>query len=723
MRVTVRLFARLKDIAGAPELERDVPADATLADVWAQLAQGLSGDGPVPRYRCRARGTPSTRAWPTSSPMATRSRFCPRYRGDNGRKHLNAGLKPRRHSTKEHPRAPDSTREHPIPVISDKLKSVETRYNELATLLADPAVQSDAAKYRENAKALSELEPLVEKYREFVAVDQQLTEAQELLRGSDAEMAALAKEELKDLEPRHETLQAEIKVLLLPKDPNDEKNVLLEIRAGTGGDEAALFAGELYRMYSRYCEREGWKLDVMSLSDSVGGGVKEAIASIEGKGVYSRLKYESGVHRVQRVPATEASGRIHTSTATVAVLPEAEEVDIQILDKDVRIDTFCSSGPGGQSVNTTYSAIRLTHLPSGLVVSQQDEKSQIKNRQKAFKVLRARLYELEMRKQQDAIAKDRKSQVGMGDRSEKIRTYNYPQSRITDHRINFTTHQLFGVLNGDLDELLDAVISYYTAEQLKDAVRSVSLWQAVVAARERFIRAGIPPDQAAIDAEVLARHARGWDRATYLTRRDEATAPADAEAYDALVTRRERREPVAYITGVREFWNLEFAVTPAVLIPRPESEFIIEAALSRMRDTNRRWAIADIGTGSGCLAITLAHERPAAASDRHGHLAGGVGSGQRECPAPGRGRSGDLRADVAARRRAGSVRSDSGQPSLRAGIAPADPEPGRTGSRAGRRLVRQRGRRPGSGAGAPGAGALTPHTERRAVDGVRVLAR
>ena len=351
----------------------------------------------------------------------------------------------------------------------DKLLNVENKYDELMTKLGTAELQSDAAEYRRSAKTLSELEPLVQKFREYKAVDQDIKGAQELVNGSDAEMRELAREELKTLETRRDGLMQELKILLIPKDPNDEKNVILEIRAGTGGDEAALFAGDLFRMYSRYAERQGWRIEVMSTSESGTGGVKEVIASIEGRGVYSRLKYESGVHRVQRVPATEASGRIHTSTATVAVLPEAEEVDIQINEKDLRIDTFCSSGPGGQSVNTTYSAVRLTHLPTGLVVSQQDEKSQIKNRAKAMKVLRARLYEMEMRKQQEAMAKERRGQVGTGERSEKIRTYNFPQSRITDHRINFTTHRLHDVLEGDPGELVDQLTTFYNAEKLKEA--------------------------------------------------------------------------------------------------------------------------------------------------------------------------------------------------------------------------------------------------------------
>jgi peptide chain release factor 1 len=351
----------------------------------------------------------------------------------------------------------------------DKLTSVESRYTDLSTRLADPAVQADPSQYRTYAKALAEIEPLVERFRDFKAVLAEIAQAEELTTGGDADMRELAQEELRTLRARRDALEAELKVLLLPKDPNDERNVMLEIRAGTGGDEAALFAGELFRMYTRFAESQGWRVEVLSMNESGVGGLKEAIAMIEGRRVYSQLKYESGVHRVQRVPATEASGRIHTSTATVAVLPEAEEVDIQIDQKDLRIDTFCSSGPGGQSVNTTYSAVRITHIPTGLVVSQQDEKSQIKNKAKALKVLRSRLYEIEMQKQQDAIAKDRRSQVGTGERSEKIRTYNFPQSRITDHRINFTTHQLTNVLNGDLGELIEQVVSHFQSEQLKAA--------------------------------------------------------------------------------------------------------------------------------------------------------------------------------------------------------------------------------------------------------------
>ncbi len=353
----------------------------------------------------------------------------------------------------------------------DKLNGVESRYNELMGLVSDPGVQADQSEYRKHAKALAEIQPLVEKFREYKAVLTEIAEAQELVEGSegDAELRTLAEEELAALQTRRDALMGELKVLLLPKDPNDERNVVLEIRAGTGGDEAGLFASDLFRMYARFAENQGWKVEVLSSNETSVGAIKEIVALIEGRRVYSRLKYESGVHRVQRVPTTEASGRIHTSTATVAVLPEAEEVDIKIDAKDLRIDTFCSSGPGGQSVNTTYSAVRITHLPTGLMVSQQDEKSQIKNKAKAMKVLRSRLYEMELQRKQDEIAADRRTQVGSGERSEKIRTYNFPQNRVTDHRIGFTTHRLPAMLDGDLEEIIDTVVTHFQTEKLQDS--------------------------------------------------------------------------------------------------------------------------------------------------------------------------------------------------------------------------------------------------------------
>jgi peptide chain release factor 1 len=350
----------------------------------------------------------------------------------------------------------------------EKLDALENKYDELSGQLGAPEVLADQQRYTRVARQHRELEEVVAKYREYKSITQGLRETREMLETEeDAELVSLARAELAELEERLESVNAALKVLLLPKDPNDEKNVILEIRAGTGGDEATLFAAEIMRMYIRYSERQRWKVQVLSASESGIGGVKETILLIEGDRVYSKLKHESGVHRVQRVPQTEASGRIHTSAVTVAVLPEAEEVDIKIDPKDLRIDTFCSSGPGGQSVNTTYSAVRITHLPTNTVVSMQDEKSQIKNREKAMRVLRSRLLEMEESKQHEAIASERKSMVGSGDRSEKIRTYNFKENRITDHRIGFTVYQLDQFMDGNISELIDALVAHYQAEKLK----------------------------------------------------------------------------------------------------------------------------------------------------------------------------------------------------------------------------------------------------------------
>jgi len=351
---------------------------------------------------------------------------------------------------------------------AQRLNEIEIRFDELTRQMADPAVINDSDVYRKTAKQRSELEEMVSKYRDYKQISHNLEEGRLMLAESDPEMRQMAAEEVANLEPALARIEEELTILLLPKDPLDEKNVVLEIRAGAGGDEATLFAAEVFRMYSRYAEAQRWRVEVTSVSESAVGGLKEVIALVSGNRVYSHLKYESGVHRVQRVPETEQQGRVHTSAITVAVLPEADDVEIKIDPKDVRVDTFCSSGPGGQSVNTTYSAVRLTHLPTGLVVSCQDEKSQIKNRSKAERVLRSRLYEIELEKQREQIGAERRSMVGSGDRSEKIRTYNFPQNRVTDHRIGLTLHQLDLVIEGRLDPLINALTTYFQTEKLKE---------------------------------------------------------------------------------------------------------------------------------------------------------------------------------------------------------------------------------------------------------------
>jgi len=354
-------------------------------------------------------------------------------------------------------------------MIKGRLLGIEKRYNDLSMLLAKPEVLADQESYQRYAREHSSLTGIVDAFRAMEKIDLEIEEYKGALSGKDEELRELAKEEIPALEARREELAKALKVMLLPKDPNDEKSVILEIRAGAGGDESALFAAELFRMYSRYAEVMGWKVDVLSSNPTGLNGLKEIIAVIEGRGAYSRLKYESGVHRVQRVPETEASGRRHTSTATVAVLPEAEEVEVEIKPDELRVDTFRAGGHGGQNVNKVETAVRITHYPTGLVVSCQDEKSQHKNRQKAMKILMARILDLKIQEQQKRIAQDRKTQVGTGDRSEKIRTYNFPQNRVTDHRMGLTLYRLTEVLDGDLGELTDNIIAYYQTEALKSA--------------------------------------------------------------------------------------------------------------------------------------------------------------------------------------------------------------------------------------------------------------
>jgi peptide chain release factor 1 len=355
----------------------------------------------------------------------------------------------------------------------DKLQSLEQRYEDLGHQLGDQKAIADRSRYARLSRAFAELEPVVHKFRQYKDVLRQTGEARALAEmEGDEELRALARDELQALRQREQRLEEEMRLLLTPRDPNDDKDVIVEVRAGTGGEEAALFAAEIVRMYGRYADRNGWKVDTVDVSTTGLGGIKEAILNIRGDRVYSRLKFESGVHRVQRVPETEAAGRIHTSAVTVAVLPEAEEVEVAIdEDKDLRIDRFCSSGPGGQSVNTTYSAVRITHLPTGLVVSCQDEKSQIKNKAKALMVLRARLYEIREREQQEKRAGERRSMVGTGDRSEKIRTYNFRDNRVTDHRIGYTVHQLPEFLDGDIAAMIDALSAHREAEKLKESLQ------------------------------------------------------------------------------------------------------------------------------------------------------------------------------------------------------------------------------------------------------------
>ena len=457
-------------------------------------------------------------------------------------------------------------------MLDDKIKGIEQRFDELEGRLSDPAVIANQREYTALAKERSQMAEVAGAVREYRKVSNEIEEYKSYMDGDDADMRELAKGEMPELQRRLAALEEKIRVLLTPRDPNDDKNVILEIRAGTGGAEASLFAAELFRLYTRYAERHRWKVETLSMSDTGLGGIKEVVASINGKGAYSRLKYEGGVHRVQRVPATEASGRIHTSAVTVVVMPEADEVEININEeKDLRIDVMRASGPGGQSVNTTDSAVRITHIPSGMVIICRDEKSQHKNKARALKILRARLLDKANAEQDAKIAAQRKSMVGTGDRSERIRTYNFPQSRVTDHRVNLTLHQLDQVLDGDIDTLIDALTTQEQAEALSALASSLyasrcSRTKPLPRRRDDrkkrvVILADAGIDTARLDAEVLLAHACGVSRATLL-----AGLAVDADAAEKIspndLPPQAAREPVAYIIGCKEFFSLDFEVTP-----------------------------------------------------------------------------------------------------------------------------------------------------------------